>query len=71
LVLGVALLYLGLFVARSFIQTHLGLWMEIGLPSLHEWLLLAIVLLAGVVAGLWPALRAYRYSLIDGMTVHV
>jgi hypothetical protein len=24
-----------------------------------------------VVAGLWPAVRAYRYSLIDGMTVHV
>jgi hypothetical protein len=29
------------------------------------------VLLASVVAGLWPAIRAYRYSLIDGMTVHV
>ena len=71
LALGFALLYLGLFVARSFIQTQLGLWMEIGLPTLHEWLLLAIVLLAGVVAGLWPALRAYRYSLIDGMTVHM
>jgi putative ABC transport system permease protein len=65
------LLYGGLFVARSFIQAHLGLWIEIGLPSVREWLLLAIVLVAGVVAGLWPALRAYRYSLIDGMTVHV
>jgi putative ABC transport system permease protein len=71
LAFGIMLLYGGLFVARSFIQTHLGLWMEIGLPSPHEWLLLAIVLLAGVVAGLWPALRAYRYSLIDGMTVHM
>jgi putative ABC transport system permease protein len=71
LVLGVALLYLGLVVARSFIQTHLGLSIEIGLPSVYEWLLLAIVLLASVVAGLWPAVRAYRYSLVDGMTVHV
>jgi hypothetical protein len=29
------------------------------------------VLLASFVAGLWPALRAYRYSLTDGMTVHI
>jgi putative ABC transport system permease protein len=70
-VLGVVLLYLALFVARSFIQTHLGLSIEIGLPSRSEWLLLALVLGASVVAGLWPAVRAYRYSLIDGMTVHV
>jgi putative ABC transport system permease protein len=69
--LGVVLLYLGLFIAQSFIQTHVGLSIEIGLPSVYEWLLLAAVLLASVVAGLWPAVRAYRYSLIDGMTVHV
>ena len=71
LAVGVALLYLGLFVARSFIQTHLGLFIEIGTPSVYEWLLLALVLLASFVAGLWPAILAYRYSLIDGMTVHV
>jgi hypothetical protein len=33
--------------------------------------LLAGVLLAALVAGLWPAVRAYRYSLADGMTVRV
>jgi putative ABC transport system permease protein len=71
LVCGVGLLYLGLVVARSVIQTQLGLWISIGLPSAHEWLLLALVLLASIVAGLWPAVRAYRYSLIDGMTVHI
>jgi putative ABC transport system permease protein len=71
LVLGVGLLYVGLFVAKSFIQTHLGLSIAVGLPSVYEWLLLAAVLLASVLAGLWPAVRAYRYSLIDGMTVHV
>jgi putative ABC transport system permease protein len=71
LAVGVALLYLGLLLARSFIQTQLGLAIEIGLPSAHEWLLLAVVLLASALAGLWPAVRAYRYSLTDGMTVHV
>jgi putative ABC transport system permease protein len=71
LVLGVVLLYVALFFARSFIQTWLGLFIEIGLLSPYEWLLLAIVLLAGFIAGLWPAIRAYRYSLADGMTVHL
>jgi putative ABC transport system permease protein len=71
IVLGVALLYLGLVLARSFIETRLGLAIEIGMPSPTEWLLLAAVLLASVVAGLWPAIRAYRYSLHDGMTVHI
>ena len=70
-VLGVALLYGALVLARSFLLTQLGLAIEIGLPSPSEWLLLAAVLLAGVVSGLWPAFRAYRYSLHDGMTVHV
>jgi putative ABC transport system permease protein len=71
LALGLALLYLGLVAARALIQTRLGLSIEIGLPGLHEWVLLGIVLLASVIAGLWPAIRAYRYSLTDGMTVHV
>ena len=71
LVIGVALLYLGLFVARTYIQTQLGLSIDIGLPTVNEWLLLTAVLVASAVAGLWPAIRAYRYSLSDGMTVHV
>ena len=71
LVLGVGLLYLGLFVARSLVQTQLGLSIEIGLPTVYEWLLLGVVLTASSIAGLWPAIRAYRYSLSDGMTVHV
>jgi putative ABC transport system permease protein len=69
--LGVALLYLGLLLARSIVQTQLGLAIEIGLPSVHEWSLLAGLLAASLVAGLWPAIRAYRYSLTDGMTVRI
>lgn len=69
--LGVGLLYLALLVARGLIQTQVGLSLEIGLPGPREWLLLVAVQLASAVAGLWPALRAYRYSLTDGMTVHV
>jgi putative ABC transport system permease protein len=71
LAFGLVLLYAGLIVARTYMQTRLGLSIEIGAPSAYEWLLLAAVLGAGALASLWPALRAYRYSLIDGMTVRV
>jgi putative ABC transport system permease protein len=69
--LGLAVLQLGLFAARSVIQTRVGLSIDVGLPTPNEWGLLIIVLAASAVAGLWPAIRAYRYSLADGMTVHV
>ena len=69
--LGVAGLYVALFVARPVIQTRLGLYIAIGPPSEYEWMLLVAVLLASVIGGLWPAIRAYRYSLADGMTVHL
>ena len=68
---GVAVLYLSLFIARPAIQSWLGLTIEIGPPTSGEWLLLAAVLAASVLAGLWPAIRAYRYSLHDGLTIHV
>jgi putative ABC transport system permease protein len=68
---GVGLLYAALVLARGVIEARLGLSIPIGWPGPHEWLLLAAVLLAGLGAGFWPALRAYRYSLHDGMTVHV
>ena len=38
-------------------------------PSLNEFALLGGVALAGFVAGLLPALRVYRYSLADGLTI--
>jgi putative ABC transport system permease protein len=69
--LGVGLLYVGLLLGQVIIQSRLGLSIGIGLPSLYEWLLLTMVMAASGIAGLWPAVRAYRYSLSDGMTVHV
>jgi putative ABC transport system permease protein len=36
---------------------------------LQEWLKLAFIVLAGLVASLLPAFRAYRLSLADGMMV--
>jgi putative ABC transport system permease protein len=67
--LGLALLYMVLAAVRPFVDLHYGLYLEITAPSLRELAVLGIVMLAGALAGIIPAIRAYRRSLADGMTV--
>jgi putative ABC transport system permease protein len=47
----------------------LRLYMEIGWPSSRQGAALAAVTVAGLAAGFVPALRAYRFSVSDGMMV--
>jgi len=69
--LGVLLLQGGLLVAGPLLEARLGLAIAGWPPSRHELLLLAAVLGCGLLAGLLPAWRAYRYSLADGMTLRL
>jgi len=69
--LGVTVLYLGQGLASPWLLSHYGLQLSLGLPSAYEWQLLGVVWLAGMVIGLLPAARAYRYSLSDGMSIRV
>jgi putative ABC transport system permease protein len=48
-----------------------GLHLAIDPPTWGEIGTLAAIVVAGVLAGLVPAVRAYRLSLADGMTVRV
>jgi putative ABC transport system permease protein len=64
-------LYVGLYLARPYIDHTYGLSLAIDPPRPDEWLKLALIVVAGFVAGLLPAIRAYRLSLADGMTVRV
>jgi putative ABC transport system permease protein len=68
---GVAALYLALAVGRPWLESRLGLFLEAGWPTSHEWTLIALVAVAGVAIGLVPAWRIYRYSLADGMTIRI
>ncbi|MEL6293319.1 MAG: ABC transporter permease [Pseudomonadota bacterium] len=68
-ILGLGLLYTGLFAARSYVDSAFGLYLEIGVPSVREWLVLGAVVAAGTLVSLGPAIRAYRMSLTDGMQV--
>jgi putative ABC transport system permease protein len=67
--LGVVLLYAALLVLQPYVDRTYGLRLPIELPKLAELGTLATIGIAGCVAGLLPALRAYRLSLADGMTV--
>ena len=67
--LGTALTYIGLVVARPLIDRLYGLHLAIDPPTWGEIGTLGAIVVAGVIAGLVPAIRAYRLSLADGMTV--
>ena len=69
--LGVILLYAGLLGLQPFIDRAYGLHLAVDAPNGREMLLLGSIVLAGVISGLLPAIRAYRLSLADGMTVRV
>ena len=68
-ILGTMGLYALLLLIRPFIDETYGLHIEMSAPSATEGLALGAILLGGIIAGLLPAIRAYRQSLADGMMV--
>ena len=70
-IFGLALMYLGLYIAQPIIDAKFGLWLPSKAPTLNEFLVLAAVIIASIIASLLPALRAYRLSLADGMLVRI
>jgi putative ABC transport system permease protein len=68
-ILGTLLLYISLYALRPVIDRDYGLDVNIGLPSTSDLTILAAIVLAGIVASVLPALRAYRLSVADGMMI--
>lgn len=68
---GVALVQGVSALVGPWLAAHHGLWLSAGWPSPGEWRLLGAVLAAAVLASVVPGLRAYRYSVADGMTIRV
>lgn len=69
IIVGTGILYAAMLVLRPAIDQIYGLHIDIGAPTRREWAALVTIAGAGLVAGLIPALRAYRMSVADGMTV--
>jgi putative ABC transport system permease protein len=70
-VLGVLLVQTGALLAGPWLEAQHGLLLSARWLSPTEWMLLGGVLGATLVASLVPGLRAYRYSLADGMTIRI
>lgn len=70
-VLGVVFFYALLMLAQPMLESEFGLHMQINMLSPYDLQLLALIIGAGFIVGLAPALRAYRHSLADGMTIRI
>lgn len=70
-IFGVVVLYAALWFARPLVDAAFGLYLPIEMIARREWTLLGAVVAAGVIVALIPAIRAYRQSLADGMTVRI
>lgn len=71
LLVGVLLLYGAEALAMPWLLDRYGLQLMLSWPSERELWLLALVWISGLVIGLLPAWRAYRYSLSDGMSIRL
>ena len=69
--LGVALLYGGIAIGQPWLESRLGLFIEMTPPTLHEAGLMMLMACAGACIGLVPGYRSYRQSLADGMTIRL
>lgn len=68
---GVALLYLAVVVARPIAAANFGLHLPLSSLQAQDLYVLATVVVAACVVGAIPALRAYRLSLADGLSMRV
>ena len=69
--IGVVFLFIGLAIARPYIDAEFGLYLPIEFLTTREVWVLGAVIVAGALTSVFPAWRAYRLSLADGMTVKV
>jgi putative ABC transport system permease protein len=70
-VLGVILLYVGLFASQSSIQNIAGVYIPIQWIESTDILYLCLILLLGLVSGLLIGIKAHRNSLADGLVIRV
>ncbi len=67
-IIGVATVYAGLALAQGAIEQRFGLHLALHALRSTEWTYLAVVMGAGILIGFVPAWKAYRTSLVDGLS---
>ena len=68
---GLLSLYITLFVSQPLLEAYFGLFIPIQSSSVKDLIILGVIILNGMLMGLILALRAYRQSLSDGMTIRL
>ena len=68
---GIGLLYGLLVTSQTIILSNFGIFIAISGLSAYELLLILIICMAGIIIGIIPGYRIYRYSLADGMTIRL
>lgn len=71
LIMGASLCALTIATLGGWSSTHLGVALHLRAPSLSEWTLLVGVLASGLMASCIPGWRAYRLSLVDGLSPRI
>jgi putative ABC transport system permease protein len=67
--LGMAMVVSATALSADALEQRFGIFVAVRWPSAFEWLIADVVVLAAVVVSLWPAWRAYRNALADGLTI--
>lgn len=71
LIVGMLLFYAAIAAAAPLLADEFGLRMGLDMPSLREWGVLLTVGAFGTLASLFPAIRVYRRTLADGLTLRI
>ena len=66
---GVVSLYGVLIFVRPWLESNFSVYLEVQSLSKSEWIYLLGIFIAGTLAGLIPAIKAYMNSLQDGLTI--
>lgn len=70
-ILGIFFLYTTLWIVRPVIDAKFGLYLPLEAIDLREWKLLGVIVLTGALVSIAPAIRAYRLSLADGISIRI
>jgi putative ABC transport system permease protein len=71
IIFGIIFLYIALILSQPILETYFGLFVSVDFLSFQDMILLVGIIFAGMLMGLIPAIKAYRQSLADGMTVRI
>ena len=69
IILGFAWLYLGMMFFRPWLQSEFAVFLPLTAPTESELIACALIFVAGTFAGLLPAIKAYLFSVHDGLAV--